>query len=174
MTRLRVAFLCSLLSTVLAGSVAMRAQVPISPPVQGPEQPIPYSHKTHVSRGLECRMCHVNPDNGKLMTFPATTTCMGCHQTIAADRPSIQKLASFAASGQPIPWVRVYQMPDYVYWKHGTHLAAGVTCGECHGPVAEHDVTTRETNVSTMIGCVACHNRKQAFTDCGDCHAPRQ
>ena len=105
--------------------------------------------------GLDCRMCHVNPDNGKLMTFPATTICMGCHQTIAADRPSIQKLASFAASGQPIPWVRVYQMPDYVYWKHGTHLAAGVTCAECHGPVAEHDVTTRETNVSTMIGCVA-------------------
>src|SRR3954453_10275801 len=99
MTRLRVAFLCALFGALLAGSIAIRAQAPISPPVPGPEQPIPYSHKTHVSRGLDCRMCHVNPDDGKLMTFPATATCMGCHQTIAADRPAIQKLASFAASG---------------------------------------------------------------------------
>ena len=75
---------------------------------------------------------------------------MGCHQTIAADWPSIQKLASFAALRTALPRVRVYQMPDYVHWEHGRHLAAGVTCAECHGPVAEHDVTTaRETNVST-------------------------
>ena len=48
---------------------------------------------------------------------------------------------------QPIPWVRVYQVPDYVYWAHGTHLAANVTCVECHGPVAERDVIAQETNV---------------------------
>jgi hypothetical protein len=174
MTLPRLAFVCMLLGALLTGTIAIRAQAPITPPVPGPEQPIPYSHKTHVSRGLECRMCHVNPDDGKLMTFPATATCMGCHKTIAADRPAIQKLTALAASGTPIPWVRVYQMPDYVYWKHGTHLKAGVTCVECHGAVGEHDVTTRETNVSTMIGCVDCHNKKQAFTDCGDCHAPRQ
>src|SRR6478735_1608164 len=167
MTRPRPAFVGMLLCGLLAGTIAVRAQARIAPPPQGPEQPVPYSHKTHVSRGLDCRMCHVNPDGGKLMTFPATTTCMGCHQTIAADRPAIQKLTALAASGKPIPWVRVYQMPDYVYWKHGPHLKAGVTCAQCHGAVGEHDVTTRETNVATMVGCVDCHNKKQAFTDCG-------
>src|SRR6185436_12068195 len=95
----RVVFVWTILFAALAATIALRAQIPISPPVPGPEQPIPYSHKTHVSRGLDCRMCHVNPEDGKLMTFPKTTTCMGCHQTIAADRPAIQKLASFAASG---------------------------------------------------------------------------
>ena len=54
------------------------------------------------------------------MTYPPTAFCMGCHQTIAADRPSIQKLAEFAASGKPVPWVRVYQVPDYVFWQHGS------------------------------------------------------
>ena len=64
----------------------------------------------------------MNPAPGKLMTFPPTSLCMECHKALAADRPSIQKLAGFAASGKPIPWVRVYKTPDYVFWKHATHL----------------------------------------------------
>jgi hypothetical protein len=157
---------------VLAASIALKAQgaQPAAPPA--PVQPIPYSHKQHLSIGLDCRFCHVNPEAGKLMTFPPTTLCMSCHQAIAADRPSIQKLASFAASGKPIPWVRVYQVPDFVFWQHGTHLEAGVTCVECHGPVAERDVIALETNVTRMLGCVTCHDKRQAFTDCNACHNP--
>lgn len=143
-------------------------------PPPAPAQPLPYSHKTHLALGLQCATCHVNPEAGKLMTFPDTAVCMGCHQAIAKDRPAIQKLQQYAASKTPIPWVRVYQVPDYVYWRHGTHLAAGVACADCHGPVAERDVIALETTVTTKIGCVTCHDRRQAFTDCSDCHAPRQ
>jgi hypothetical protein len=161
---------------ILAAAVAVRAQAP--PPSAAtpaaPVQPLPYSHKTHLALGLTCRMCHVNPEAGKLMTYPPATACMTCHATVAGDRPSIQKLAALAASGDAIPWVRVYQVPDYVYWKHGPHLEAEVTCEECHGPVATRDAIARETNVTTMAGCLACHNKRQVFTDCGDCHAPRQ
>jgi Cytochrome c7 and related cytochrome c len=107
------------------------------------------------------------------MTYPATSICMGCHAAVATDRPAIETLASFASSGKPIPWVRVYQVPDYVYWQHGTHLAAKVTCAECHGPVAERDVITKETNVTTMLGCRTCHDKRQVFTGCEDCHEPR-
>ena len=60
-----------------------------------PVQPIPYSHQTHLAIGLECATCHTNPEPGKLMTFPATSTCMSCHVTVATKKPSIQKLASF-------------------------------------------------------------------------------
>jgi formate-dependent nitrite reductase cytochrome c552 subunit len=116
----------------------------------------------------------VNPDAGKLMTYPPTAICMSCHATVAAGRPSIQKLASFAADNKPVPWVRVYQVPDYVYWAHGTHLAANVTCVECHGPVAERDVIAQETNVVTMLGCQTCHDKRQVFTACDSCHEPRQ
>jgi c(7)-type cytochrome triheme protein len=158
--------------------VALRAQEP--PPAQPfvppppPAQPIPYSHKQHLALGLECRQCHVNPDAGTLMTYPATAICMSCHQAIAADRPSIQKLARFAASGTPVPWVRVYQLPDYVFWSHGAHLKAGIQCAECHGDVPSLDVMSQQTDIVTMLGCQRCHDRRQAFTDCGDCHEPRR
>jgi hypothetical protein len=94
-------------------------------PHPAPEQPLPFSHKTHVSRGMQCRVCHTNPEPGNQMTFPAVTTCMGCHKTIAADRPAIQKLAGFAQSGQAIPWVRVYEVTKGVTWTHRKHLSAG-------------------------------------------------
>ncbi len=158
---------------VLVASIALKAQGPPASAPPGPAQPIPYSHKQHVALGLQCRFCHVNPDAGKLMTYPPAPLCMTCHQTIAADRPSIQKLAALAASGKPIPWVRVYEVPDYVFWQHGTHLEAGVACTECHGPVAERDVIALETNVVKMLGCVTCHDKRQAFTDCTACHDPR-
>ena len=172
MTARRIVF--SLLS-ILVVSIGVRARAAVAvQATAAPVQPIPYSHKQHLALGLQCRTCHVNPDAGKLMTYPPTAFCMGCHQTIAADRPSIQKLAEFAASGKPVPWVRVYQVPDYVFWQHGSHLEAKVDCAECHGPVAERDVITLETNVVKMLGCVTCHDKRQAFTDCGACHAPRQ
>jgi hypothetical protein len=151
-------------------ATAERGQVSAPP---APEQPIPYSHKKHVAMGLQCRGCHVNPDAGKLMTYPPTSTCMGCHTAVATDRPAIKTLASFASSGKPIPWVRVYQVPDYAFWRHGTHLEAEVTCVECHGPVAERDVISKETNVTTMLGCRTCHDKRQIFTGCEDCHEPR-
>jgi hypothetical protein len=168
--------IAALLLLALLTTLPLRAQVAqVSQGAQAPApvQPLPYSHKKHLALGLTCRNCHVNPDAGKLMTYPPTATCMGCHQTVAADRPPIQKLASFAASGAPIPWVRVYQLPDYVFWKHATHLEAEVPCADCHGPVAERDVIARETNIVTMVGCLSCHNKRQVYTDCGDCHAPR-
>jgi hypothetical protein len=169
-----------LLTLVLAGSLAARAQSPAGAPAAAPAQPpapvqpLPYSHKTHVALGLQCRNCHVNPDQDKLMTYPAAATCMTCHATIAADRPTIQKLASIAESGKEVPWVRVYKLPDYVYWTHATHIQSNITCEECHGPVAQRDVIAVETNIVTMAGCMTCHNKRQVFTDCGDCHAPRQ
>jgi hypothetical protein len=158
--------------TATAATNAAAAPAYAAPPA--PVQPIPYSHKRHLALGLECRQCHVNPDAGEMMTFPATSTCMSCHQAIAADRPPIQKLAAYAKAGTPVPWVRVYDTPDYVFWSHGAHLQAKVACVECHGPVAERDVMAQETDVVTMLGCRRCHDARQVFTDCGDCHEPRQ
>lgn len=155
-------------------SRAQTASAPIGTRPPAPVQPLPYSHKQHVALGLSCRLCHVNPEAGKLMTYPPTAICMSCHATVAADRPTIQRLAGYAADGKPVPWVRVYRVPDYVYWSHGSHLAANVTCAECHGPVAERDVVAQETNVTTMLGCQTCHDKRQAFTGCDSCHEPRQ
>ena len=140
-------------------------------PHPAPEQPLPFSHKTHVSRGVQCRLCHANPEPGNQMTFPPVATCMGCHKTIAADRPAIQTLAGFAQSGQAIPWVRVYEVTKGVTWTHRKHLQAGLQCGNCHGQVGEMDRMAMVTSVTTMGNCISCHQSHNAPSTCQTCHA---
>jgi len=135
-----------------------------------PAQPLPFSHKTHLTFHLSCIFCHANPEPGNQMTLPATETCMGCHASVATDRSSIQRLAKFAQSREPIPWKPVYSVPGFVYWSHRTHLQAGVSCENCHGDVAQMEVIVKAKNVTTMAGCVACHHQKDAPTGCETCH----
>ncbi|MBZ5526273.1 MAG: cytochrome c family protein [Acidobacteriia bacterium] len=138
-----------------------------------PAQPIPYSHKKHLALGLKCQQCHPNPEPGDRMTLPAAGQCMACHVTIAREKPSIQKLAEFAKSGQAIPWVRFYVVSGWVYWNHRVHLEAKMTCAMCHGPVEEMEVMARATNVTTMAGCIECHRKNDASTGCQYCHADK-
>src|SRR5581483_11200452 len=90
-----------------------------------PAQPIAFSHKLHSAQGLECSSCHSNPDPGETMSIPTAEFCMACHQTVAAEKKSIIRLRQFARSKTPIPWVRIYSLPGFVFWSHRTHLAAG-------------------------------------------------
>ena len=135
-------------------------------------QPIPFSHKTHSAQNIECVSCHSNPDPGERMAFPDSTLCMACHQAVAAGKPAVKKLARFAQSKRPIPWVRVYSVPAFVFWSHRTHLEAAQQCPDCHGKVSEMDVL-EATNVTTMDGCVQCHEKKNASTGCVTCHEGR-
>lgn len=154
-----------------AASPTAGMDVPDNPsPHPAPEQPIPYSHKTHLALGLQCSGCHTNPEPGKLMTFPATSTCMACHQAIATDKPAIQKLASYAKSGEPIPWVRVYRVLPGVTWTHRKHLDAGIKCEICHGQVAEMQMMSEATSTTTMGVCLHCHTLHNAPTVCSTCH----
>jgi hypothetical protein len=95
---------------------------------------------------------------------------MTCHLSIGKDKAAIQKLAEFARSKEPIPWVRVYSVPAQVYWNHRSHLTAGVQCETCHGQVSQMDMMAKATNVTTMDGCVECHRSNNAATGCGYCH----
>lgn len=161
--------------TVRAGQSAMPAglqqDVPGNPaPHDAPEQPIPYSHKTHLALGLQCAGCHTNPAPGKLMTYPATATCMSCHHAIAKKKATIKKLAAYASSGQPVPWVRVYQVLPGVNWTHRKHLDAGIKCETCHGQVPEMATMSEATSVTTMGVCLHCHTLHNAPTVCATCH----
>lgn len=137
--------------------------------VYGQQQPIPYSHKTHVALGLKCQTCHKNPDPGEVMAYPAERFCMSCHQTIKTDSPNIQKLAEAAKESKPIGWAPVYRLPGFVYFSHRVHLQAGAACETCHGPVRERDVITKEV-ANDMRFCMACHAAKKARNDCSTCH----
>jgi Cytochrome c7 and related cytochrome c len=138
-----------------------------------PVQPVPYSHKKHLALGLRCQQCHPNPEPGDRMTLPAVSKCMACHATISKDTAPIQKLAGFAESGTAIPWARVYVLPGWVYWNHRSHLEAQMTCEMCHGQVAEMDVMSKVTNVTSMAGCIECHRKNDASTGCRYCHADK-
>jgi hypothetical protein len=164
-------FAARLAAQSAASPQAARQMVPDNPSEHTPPaQPIAYSHKKHLAFGLECKKCHTNPEPGKLMTFPATSTCMECHATIAKDKPSIQKLTKYAKSKQAVPWVRVYTVLPGVAWNHRAHLGAGVKCETCHGQVREMEAVSEVTSVTTMYSCLHCHEMNQAKTACDTCH----
>jgi Class III cytochrome C family/Cytochrome c7 and related cytochrome c len=166
----RLEWLSCLLFVLAAASFAQQQGAPKSEP---PTQPIAFSHKTHSVSGLKCQDCHPNPDPGDHMTLPAAQRCMTCHATIAKNKPEIEKLAKFANSKEPIPWVRLYSVPAGVYWSHRAHLSAALQCDSCHGAIAQMDKTARVTKVTTMDGCIGCHREKGAGTGCGFCHEER-
>ncbi|MBM3798141.1 MAG: cytochrome c3 family protein [Acidobacteria bacterium] len=138
-----------------------------------PKQPVPYSHKKHAGElKLDCKFCHENKDPGEIMGIPGTAKCMGCHTSIKKDSPHIAKLAETHTSGRPMPWVRIYQIPSFVFFSHRAHSEAGNTCAECHGPVAERDALRKELSTS-MGACMDCHRSKKAPNDCTFCHEAR-
>ncbi len=140
---------------------------------EGPEQPLPFSHKVHAGDlKLQCKMCHPSPDPGESMTIAAASVCMQCHSAIKTDSPSIQKLAAYAKENKPIPWVRIYEIPSYVNFSHRAHLEAKNTCEDCHGKVTERDRLYKEVNLN-MGTCMNCHYQKKASVDCSYCHEPR-
>jgi hypothetical protein len=139
-----------------------------------PEQPIPFSHNLHVGAvKLQCKMCHPNPDPGESMTIAPIATCMQCHTSIKKDSPAIQKLAQYAAEGKQVPWVRVYQVPSFVYYSHRQHLNAKAVCSDCHANVAESEKVSKEGDIS-MGACMTCHQMRKARFDCHACHDLRQ
>jgi Cytochrome c7 and related cytochrome c len=159
-----------------SNAAAPAAPLPSAVPtvVSGPEQPIPFSHKAHAGTlQLPCEFCHIMSRSGETVAIPRATMCMQCHQTMDAGDPGAQKLAAYAMTGAPIPWVRVYQLPSFVRFSHKTHVLHGESCQDCHGPVAERVQLYRETDLS-MAGCINCHRAKKANIDCDTCHTLQQ
>ena len=176
----RKAVLCALLITIIAAVPTAAQQSPAQAvqdvpdniaPHPAPAQPLPFSHKTHLASGSECQMCHVNPDPGTQMTFPATESCMACHSTIAADNPAIMALREFSESGQQVPWVRVYAITPGVTWSHRAHLDAGTQCETCHGDISQTEAVAETKAIRAMATCISCHHAHEAPAECVTCHA---
>ena len=157
---------------VLAAAVVPIAVCAWAQESTGPAQPIPYSHKVHIAAGAGCKDCHRNPDPGDFMGIPAASVCMNCHRAIKTDSLAIQKVAEFAKEKKDIPWVRVYRVPDYVFFNHREHVEQGATCKDCHGDVAQMDVVVKASDIS-MGGCMSCHRAKKASVSCTYCHDQR-
>ena len=80
---------------------------------------------------------------------------------------------------QPIEWLRIHRLPDFVYFDHRPHVNNGVRCQSCHGPV-ETMQRVRQVSDLSMGWCVDCHRqanrtgiqgrRAHATLDCTGCH----
>ena len=126
-----------------------------------PIQPVPYSHALHVGKlGMDCRYCHTTVENAAFAALPATQTCMNCHTTIRTDSPLLQPLRDSWATGKPVQWTKVHDLPDYVYFNHSAHVNHGVGCVECHGRIDRMDVVHQEKPLS-MGWCLECHRNPE-------------
>ena len=133
-------------------------------------QPIAFSHAHHVTEiGLDCQMCHVYARRGPVAGIPSVETCAGCHAQVLSDRPEIQKVLEYWENEQPIPWVRVHDLPDYSRFSHKRHVLGGLDCSECHGNVGQMEAAVQVETLS-MGWCIACHKERQAPIDCLTCH----
>ena len=101
--------------------------------------------------------------------LPDAEKCMLCHMAIKTDSPAVQELARIHQDGKRLDWVRVYRVPDFVFFSHANHVNAHVECVSCHGPVEERDVLAKEVSTS-MITCMNCHVAKKASISCYLCH----
>jgi len=136
-----------------------------------PAQPLPFSHRSHVTLGLVCQTCHTNPDPGSMMTYPAIEICMSCHITAGTDSTAVAELQAFAESAQKIPWARVYAVTPGVTWSHRAHLSSGVECGTCHGDISQVDTVSESKAILAMASCIGCNEVTGARTACVTCNA---
>ena len=162
-----------------------------------PLQPIHYSHKIHAGANqIECKYCHSSARVSKHSGIPSLNVCMNCHQNIAEYNgeedfengytkdfytKEIKKL--YAAVGwdeenqrytgdtQPVKWVRIHNLPDFVYFNHAQHVEVGeIECQKCHGPVEEMEIMYQHSSL-TMGWCINCHRETNVKTESNEYYA---
>lgn len=123
----------------------------------GVAQPVPFSHKHHVGElGLDCRYCHTTVETSANAGFPPTETCMTCHSQLWTGAPMLAPVRESLATGRPLAWNRVAEVPDYVFFNHSIHVARGVPCFACHGRIDRMPLTYR-AHAFQMQFCLDCH-----------------
>ena len=136
----------------------------------GPSQPIPFSHRFHnTEKKISCVICHRNVFTSANAGIPPLETCMLCHRRIIIHYPYIETLRNAYFSGEPVRWVRVAWLPDFVYFDHMIHTRQGFDCGKCHGDVAQMD-RIKPAHALKMGFCIQCHRDENATHDCLACH----
>ncbi|HSH46448.1 MAG TPA: cytochrome c3 family protein [Longimicrobiales bacterium] len=139
------------------------------------QQPIPFPHDVHAGTNqIPCMYCHSSAETSVDAGIPSVEVCAGCHlpggvPMVAADSQGVKTLTAYWEAGEPIPWVRIYDLPDHAHFPHKMHVNADIACQECHGPVEE--MAEIEQAASLEMGwCLECHQAREARTDCFVCH----
>jgi len=122
-----------------------------------PVQPVPYSHALHAGElGIDCRYCHTTVERAAKAAVPPATTCMNCHSQVKKDSDKLAPIRAAFAENEPVKWVRVHDLPDYVYFNHMAHVNAAIGCETCHGRI-DQMVKVYQSKPLTMGWCIDCH-----------------
>jgi hypothetical protein len=121
------------------------------------KQPVPFSHEHHVSGlGIDCRYCHTSVETSAVAGIPPTETCMNCHRQIWTNAQLLEPIRASYRDNVAIQWAKVNDLPDYVYFNHSIHVAKGMGCTTCHGPVGKMQLMYQDAPL-LMEWCVSCH-----------------
>jgi hypothetical protein len=132
---------------------------------EGPEQPIPFSHRFHSQElAMQCEYCHGGTESSVVAVIPPVELCMGCHRIVGAQLEPIQRLRGYWERGEPVRWEQVYKTPDFVQFPHRAHIRSQVECEECHGKVEEMDRVYKFASLK-MGWCLDCHWAEGEETD---------
>ena len=127
-----------------------------------PGQPVDFSHRQHAGdMRIDCRYCHLGAESGRHASVPAAGICMNCHRVAAVDSAGVAHLRELYARGRPVEWERIHRLPDFVYFSHDVHLAAGASCGSCHGEVPRME-KVQQVHALSMGSCLDCHRNAPA------------
>lgn len=128
-----------------------------------PVQPIPFSHAVHVGQlQMDCRYCHTTVEHAAFAAIPPTQTCLNCHAAIKSDSPLLEDLNTSFEQGTPVSWVKVHDLPDFVYFDHSAHVNKGVACQTCHGRIDEMEEVRQDQPLS-MAWCLECHRNPEDY-----------
>ena len=127
------------------------------------EQPVQFSHLHHVKDdGIDCRYCHTSVETSSFAGIPPTKTCMNCHSQIWSTAPILEPVRASFREDQPMRWLRVHDLPDFVYFNHSVHVKKGVGCETCHGRIDEMPLTLQQ-NTLQMDWCINCHRNPENY-----------
>ncbi len=148
--------LLGLIMAIGSSSYVTRAQEYI-------DQPIQFSHLHHAGDdGIDCRYCHTSVETAAFAGIPPTKTCMNCHSQIWSTAPILEPVRASFREDQPLRWIRVHDLPDFVYFNHSIHVKKGMGCETCHGRVDEMPLMLQENSLQ-MEWCLTCHRNPEQF-----------
>jgi hypothetical protein len=127
------------------------------------EQPLQFSHMHHVTDdGIDCRYCHTSVESSSFAGIPPTKTCMNCHSVLFANAAFLEPVRASFRDNLPLRWVRVHDLPDFVYFNHSIHVKKGIGCESCHGRVDQMPLIYQQNSL-LMEWCIECHRNPQAY-----------
>jgi len=127
------------------------------------EQPLQFSHMHHVNDdGIDCRYCHTSVETSSFAGIPPTKTCMNCHSVLFANAAFLEPVRASFRDNKPLHWIRVHDLPDFVYFNHSIHIKKGVGCETCHGRIDQMPLTYQQNSL-LMEWCINCHKNPQDY-----------